>query len=149
MAQSTLTFRFDYSEDGGTVWKETTPVAFSVVDWDVKIVNEQIVEHVLDADNEIVSYEANRVRLRIVVDIPNFYPSVDSNNANYVWLQKWRSKPLLRVSHTTGVKLDGLDLWATNTNTNYVTCEPDAEAEKLNSNWRKLELILTLKKTIT
>lgn len=149
MAQSTLTFRFDYSEDGGATFKETTPVTFNVCDWDVKIINEGLVDHVLDADNELVSYQANRVRLRIVVDIPNFYSTVDTNNANYLWLQKWRAKPLLRISHTSGVKLDGLDLWASNTNTNYVVCEPDSEAEKINANWRKIELVLNLAKTIT
>ena len=146
---SKLTFRFDYSEDGGTTWKESTPVTFAVVDWDVKIVNEEVVRHELEADGEVISLQENRVRLRIKVDVDNFLPAVDSSNASYLWLQKWRAKPLLRISHDAGASaLDGLNLWASATNTNYVTCEPDQEAEKINASWRVVELVLTLRKKI-
>lgn len=140
--------RFDYSEDGGTTWKETTPVLFTISNFDVRIVNENLVTHVLDEDNRIVSFSADRVMLRIVVDVPNFLPSVDTGNASYLWLQRWRSKPLLRISHDSSLKLDGLDLWASATNTNYVTAEPDQEPEKITRKWRKVELVLKLEKTL-
>lgn len=143
-----ITMRFDYSENGGTTWKETVPVEFDILKWDVRIVNEELVTHILDDGNEIVPFFADRVVLALTVDVQNFYPAVDTGNASYVWLQRWRSKPLLRISHAAGLKLDGLDYWNSATNTNYVVCEPDQEAEKINRKWRKVELVLKLARTL-
>jgi hypothetical protein len=148
MAKKMLTFRFDYSEDGGGTWKETTPVTFSVVRWDVKILNEELVTHVLEDKNKIVSFTADRIVLSVTVDVQNFYSAVDTNNANYIWLQRWRSKPLKRISHDSGEILDGLNYWASVANTYYVECEPEQEAEKINANWRKLELVLKVAETL-
>lgn len=143
-----LTFRFDYSEDWGVTWKETTPVTFEVRKWDVKVPNEQLVEHILDDGNEIIRIHAPRPVLLLKLDIPNFEPAVDTDNAAYLWLQKWVAKPLLRISHDAGAKLDGLDLWASPTNTNYVVAESEQEADKHNADWRSFDLVLKLAKTI-
>lgn len=143
-----LTFRFDYSEDWGATWKETTPVEFVVRKWDVKVPNELLVEHILDDGNEIIRLYGSRPILLLKVDIPNFFPSVDTDNANYVWLQKWMAKPLLRISHTAGVKIDGLDLWSSPTNANYVVAEPEQEPDKHNADWRSFDLVLKLARTL-
>jgi hypothetical protein len=148
MAKTQLTFRFDYSDDGGSTWKESTPVTFTVVDWDLKIVNELLVEHVLDADNKIVRYWAQRVQLRITVDVPNFTPSADSGHTDWIWLQAWKTKPLKRISHDSGETLDGANYFASATNAYYVECEPEEEGEKINADWRKMEMVLTVTETL-
>lgn len=148
MSQTRLTFQFDYSEDDGATWLESTPVTFEVRDWDVKVLNELVVEHVLEEKNKIIRLWAQRVRLLIKIDVPNFYPTVDTDNANFVWLQKWMSKPLKRISHNAGIKLDGLDYWATASNTYYVETEPENEPDKHNSNLRSFEMVLTVVETL-
>jgi hypothetical protein len=148
MAKTTLTFRFDYSEDGGTTWLESTPKTFTVRDWDLKIPNELIVEHVLDADNEIIRFWAGRITLRIKVDVPNFLKSVDTDNANWLWLQAWIRKPLKRISHDSTEKLDGTTYFQSATNAYYVEVESESEGEKVNDDWRVMELTLQVRKTI-
>jgi hypothetical protein len=152
MAKTELTFQFDYSEDGGGTWKETVPVTFKVRNWDVKLPNELLVEHILDENNEIVRYFAPRVRLRLVLDVINFDSTVDSTHASYVWMQKWLARAgtaILRISHDTGETLDGINYWASSTNTYYVVPQPEQEADKINADWRKLDIVLELAETIT
>ncbi len=145
---SRLTFRLDYSEDNGVTWLETTPVTFEVRKWDVKIPNELLVEHILDDGNEIKRFHASRVRLLLKIDVPNFYPTVDSDHATYVWLQKWTAKSPLRISFAGAAKIDGLDLWTSATNTNYVVCESELEADKHSDEWRSVDLVLDMARTL-
>ena len=152
MPKNELTFTFTYSEDGGSTWLPASPPTFKVRDWDAKILNEELVTHILDDANEIVRFYAARVRLRIVVDVINFFPTVDTDHANYVWLQKWLARSgraLLRISHDSGEKLDGLSLWESATNSYYVVPQPENEADKENADWRKLEILFDLAEELT
>lgn len=148
MAKTQLTFRFDYSDDGGSTWKESTPKTFKVVDWDLKIPNEMLVEHILEADNEIVRYWAGRITLRLKVDVQNFYPTADTDNADWLWLQAWIRKPLKRISHDSTEKLDGATYFASASNAYYVEAEEGNEGDKRSAQFRYMNLVLQVTKTI-
>lgn len=125
---SALDITLEYSTDNGANWTAETFVCH-LYEFDLK--PELHAENQLSEQGRIVQTWKVRGVANLFLDVDNFL-----TGTKWHWLVRLYEKPLVRLSHDPTAAPDGVTLWQSATNTNYVVFDGPPDRIFKNNEWR-------------